>query len=182
MDRFLHVSPACVLDHCHLLLPLISPWTPILMTLDHPWPFKGRLRVLSRNQETRPKTQIHELWFSGSLQNCARKRTHAAQEKGARSKTFQNDATTWQMRRVPRVLFNCERRRGGLIAKIHVTNAVLKSHQGGKSHNIPISQRRYRKATSGSGKSHQGRRNTMAQAVSKRTPNWPKPNPKYTLK
>ena len=51
------------------------------------------------------------------------------------------------------MLFNCERRRGGLIAKIHVTNAVLKSHQAGKSH-------------SGSGKSPQERRNTMAQPVS----------------
>jgi hypothetical protein len=51
------------------------------------------------------------------------------------------------------VLFNCERSRGGLIAKIHVTNAVLKSLQAGKSH-------------SGSGKSPQERRNTMAQPVS----------------
>jgi len=46
------------------------------------------------------------------------------------------------------------------------TNTVLKSHQAEKSHIIPMAQRRYRKVTSGSGKSHQGRRNTMAQPVS----------------
>ena len=40
------------------------------------------------------------------------------------------------------------------------------SHSGGKSHIIHMSQRRYRKVTSGSGKSHQGRRITMAQTVS----------------
>ena len=51
---------------------------------------------------------------------------------------------------------------------ITCTNTVLKSlsHQAGESHNVPISQRRYRKITSGSGKLHQGRRNTIAQPVS----------------
>ena len=46
------------------------------------------------------------------------------------------------------------------------TDTVLKSHQAEKSHIIPLAQRRYGKVTSGSGKSHQGRRNTMAQPVS----------------
>ena len=47
-----------------------------------------------------------------------------------------------------------------------IASPVLKSHQAEKNQVIPMSQQRYRKVTSGSGKSHQGRRITMAQPVS----------------
>ena len=46
------------------------------------------------------------------------------------------------------------------------TYTLLKSHQAVKKHNIPMSQRQHRKLTPDCGKSHQGRRNTMAQPVS----------------
>ena len=45
------------------------------------------------------------------------------------------------------------------------TYTLLKSHQAVKKHNIPMSQRQHRKLTPDCGKSHQGRRNTMAQPV-----------------
>ena len=45
------------------------------------------------------------------------------------------------------------------------TYTLLKSDQAVKKHNIPMSQRQHRKLTPDCGKSHQGRRNTMAQPV-----------------
>ena len=66
---------------------------------------------------------------------------------------WQLEALTWTFRTTP-------------VSYLYDTSAVLKSHQGGKSHIVPMARRRYRKVTSGSGKSHQGRRITMTQPVS----------------
>ena len=55
------------------------------------------------------------------------------------------------------------------LAGVHLTWDVLTpylSHIRRESHIIPMARRRYGEVTSGSGKSHQGKRITMAQPVS----------------